>query len=61
VKETIKPLDIQVQEVKRICYEAGKKPAARTGEDNIASRRTLEKAGFVVCGRLLVGEVDLSG
>jgi GNAT superfamily N-acetyltransferase len=49
-----------VQELKRICYEAGKKPAARTGSDNVASRRTLEKAGFAVCGRLLVGEVNLS-
>ncbi|MFN8527299.1 MAG: GNAT family N-acetyltransferase [Anaerolineae bacterium] len=50
-----------VQELKRICYEAGKKPAARCGPDNLASRRTLEKAGFLVCGRLLVGEVSTVG
>lgn len=47
-----------VQELKRICYEAGKKPAARCNPDNLASRRTLEKAGFLPCGRLLVGEVS---
>ena len=47
-----------VQEVKRVCYEAGKKPAARTGSDNIASRRTLQKAGFLPCGYLLFGEVS---
>jgi len=44
-----------VQELKRVCYEAGKKPAARCNADNIGSRRTLEKAGFLPCGRLLVG------
>jgi GNAT superfamily N-acetyltransferase len=49
-----------VQEVKRVCYEAGKKPAARTGTNNIASRRTLQKAGLLPCARILVGEVDLS-
>jgi hypothetical protein len=46
-----------VQEVKRVCYEAGKRPAARCNPSNIASRRTLEKAGLLPCGRLLVGEV----
>lgn len=46
-----------VQELKRVCYEAGKKPAARCNANNIASRRTLEKAGFVPCARILVGRV----
>ena len=48
-----------VQELKRVSYEAGKKPAARCNDpsDGI-SRRTLQKAGMLVCGRLLVGEVD---
>jgi GNAT superfamily N-acetyltransferase len=46
-----------VQEIKRVCYEAGKKPAARCNVTNIASRRTLEKAGFLPCGRVLVGKV----
>jgi GNAT superfamily N-acetyltransferase len=47
-----------VQEVKRTCYEAGRAPAARTGPTNIASRRTLQKAGLLPCARMLVGEVD---
>jgi GNAT superfamily N-acetyltransferase len=46
-----------VQEVKRVCYEAGKKPAARCNPANVASRRTLQKAGFLPCGRLLAGRV----
>ncbi len=49
-----------VQEVKRVCYEAGKKPAARCNPTNVASRRTLQKAGFLPCGRLLVGKVGPS-
>jgi GNAT superfamily N-acetyltransferase len=46
-----------VQEVKRVCYQAGRRPAARCNPDNIASRKTLQKAGFLPCGRLLVGQV----
>lgn len=46
-----------VQEIKRVCYEAGKKPAARCNPSNVASRRTLQKAGFLPCGRLLRGEI----
>jgi hypothetical protein len=46
-----------VQELKRECYAAGKRPAARCNPANTASRRTLEKAGLLSCGRLLVGEV----
>jgi GNAT superfamily N-acetyltransferase len=46
-----------LQELKRICYEGGSVPAARTGLDNVASRRTLQKAGFVPCGHLVSGVV----
>ena len=46
-----------VQELKRICYEMGKKPAARCNAANIASRNTMEKAGLLPCGRILVGDV----
>jgi GNAT superfamily N-acetyltransferase len=46
-----------VQELKRVCYEAGKKPAARCNLDNYASLRTLERAGMLPCGRILAGEV----
>lgn len=46
-----------VQELKRIAYEMGKKPAARCNVDNLASRRTLQKAGMLPCGRILLGDV----
>jgi GNAT superfamily N-acetyltransferase len=46
-----------VQEIKRACCEAGKRPAARCDPANEGSRRTLEKAGFKVCGELLVGRI----
>ncbi len=49
-----------VQEIKRVCYESGMKPAARCNPGNTASRRTLEKAGLLPCGHLLVGEVKRS-
>src|SRR5215831_11845003 len=44
-----------VQEVKKVCYESGKLPAARCNVENVASRATLEKAGMRVCGELLLG------
>ena len=47
-----------VQELKRVCYEAGKRPAARCNAPNIASRLTLQNAGLLPCGRLLAGDVD---
>jgi GNAT superfamily N-acetyltransferase len=50
-----------VQEVKRVCYEAGKRPAARCNPANIASRRTLQKAGLLPCARMLAGKVAVSG
>ncbi len=46
-----------VQEMKRVCYENGNVPAARCNQKNIASRKTLQKAGFVPCGQILSGEV----
>ena len=47
-----------VQELKRVCYEGGNIPAARCNPHNIASRRTLQKAGFVPCGNILNGSVS---
>lgn len=47
-----------VQELKRVCYEAGRRPSARCGATNLASRKTLEKAGFLPCARLLAGELS---
>lgn len=49
-----------VQELKRVCYEAGRRPSARCNTDNVASRRTLQKAGFEPCGRMLVGKIRSS-
>jgi GNAT superfamily N-acetyltransferase len=44
-----------VQELKRLCYEGGHVPAARCNPTNIASQRTLQRAGFVPCGHILKG------
>jgi GNAT superfamily N-acetyltransferase len=46
-----------VQELKRVCYENGDVPAARCNPTNVASRATLQKAGFVPCGHILVGTI----
>jgi GNAT superfamily N-acetyltransferase len=46
-----------VQELKRVCYEAGRRPAARCNATNVASRKTLEKAGLLPCGRMVMGRV----
>ena len=47
-----------VQELKRMCYESGSLPAARCNPDNLASRNTLQKAGFVPCGHMLKGTLS---
>ena len=47
-----------VQELKKICYAQGNVPAARCNPANIASRKTLQKAGFVPCGHILSGAVS---
>jgi GNAT superfamily N-acetyltransferase len=44
-----------VQEIKRICYELGSIPCARCNTENVASRKTLQKAGFVPCAHILSG------
>jgi len=46
-----------VQELKRVCYERGNIPSARCNPKNFASRKTLQKAGFVPCGHILFGSV----
>jgi GNAT superfamily N-acetyltransferase len=48
-----------VQELKRICYEGGSVPAARCNPNNVASRQTLQRAGFVPCGHIVKGTVSL--
>jgi hypothetical protein len=32
-------------------------PSARTGIENVASRKTLEKAGMKICGYMLIGKI----
>ena len=44
-----------VQELKRACRESGHVPAARCHEANVASRRTLERAGMLPCARIVRG------
>jgi GNAT superfamily N-acetyltransferase len=44
-----------VQELKRAAYEFGAVPCARCNTTNIASRRTLQKAGFVPFAHMLTG------
>lgn len=49
-----------IQELKRTCYLAGRVPAARCDISNTASKATLLKAGFAICGYGLSGEVAAS-
>jgi GNAT superfamily N-acetyltransferase len=44
-----------VQELKKICYQGGSIPGARCNTDNVASRQTLQKAGFVPFAHMLTG------
>jgi GNAT superfamily N-acetyltransferase len=46
-----------VQELKAVCRAGGSVPAARCNVANVASRRTLQKAGFVPCGNIVVGDL----
>ncbi len=49
-----------VQELKRIAYEMGGIPAARCSPENVASRKTLQKAGFVPFAHIMVGKVAVA-
>ncbi|WP_428304263.1 GNAT family N-acetyltransferase [Lacipirellula sp.] len=46
-----------VQELKRVAYQSGNVPAARCNPANLASRRTLQKAGFAPYANLLAGDL----
>ena len=48
-----------VQELKRIAYEMGGIPAARCDRGNRASRRTLQKAGFVPWANIVLGKIEI--
>lgn len=46
-----------VQELKRVCYAGGHVPGARCNPNNLASRQTLQRAGFVPCAHMLCGRL----
>jgi len=46
-----------VQELKRVAYELGAIPCARCSPTNVASRQTLQRAGFVPYAHMLTGVV----
>lgn len=46
-----------IQELKKVCYMAGRVPAARCNIQNKASKATLLKGGLGVVGCMLLGEV----
>jgi GNAT superfamily N-acetyltransferase len=46
-----------VQELKRLAYELGSVPCARCNPSNIASRKTLQKAGLVPYAHILNGSI----
>lgn len=48
-----------VQELKVVCKIGGSVPAARCNVNNLPSRKTLQKAGFVPCGVLIVGDLPV--
>jgi GNAT superfamily N-acetyltransferase len=49
-----------VQELKRIAYELGSVPCARCSPNNVPSRKTLQKAGFVPYAHILCGSIPQS-
>jgi len=49
-----------VQELKRVTYELGQVPCARCNTTNVASRKTLQRAGFVPCGHVLLESIAKS-
>jgi GNAT superfamily N-acetyltransferase len=48
-----------VQEIKRHAYTVGAVPCARCNPANVASRKTLQKAGFVPFAHILNGSIPL--
>lgn len=50
-----------VQELKRECYQLGAIPCARCNPTNAASRKTLQRAGFVPVAHILTGSITSQG
>jgi GNAT superfamily N-acetyltransferase len=49
-----------VQELKRECYRLGAIPCARCNPTNVASRKTLQRAGFVPVAHILIGSISVT-
>ena len=47
-----------IQEIKKVCYLAGRVPAARCNIGNKASKATLLKGGMEIAGYMLAGEIS---
>ena len=48
-----------VQELKKEAYRLNRIPAARCNVNNLASQKTLAKAGMRVCGHILIGSITM--
>jgi GNAT superfamily N-acetyltransferase len=48
-----------IQEMKKVCRTNGDVPAARCNVNNLPSRGTLQKAGFIPCGNIVVGDLPV--
>jgi hypothetical protein len=46
-----------VQELKAVCRANGRVPVARCNVQNLPSRKTLQRAGFVPCGNIVAGDL----
>lgn len=46
-----------VQELKALCHRQGKLPVCRCNVTNLASQYTLQRAGFVPCGNIMLGKL----
>jgi GNAT superfamily N-acetyltransferase len=46
-----------VQQLKAACRASGSVPAARCNVQNLPSRKTLQRSGFVPCGNIVVGDL----
>jgi hypothetical protein len=49
---------LMIQEVKKVCYLAGRIPAARCNITNKASKATLLKGGLKIAGYMLTGYIN---
>ncbi len=47
-----------VQQLASLCWQMGRIPCARCNTDNVASRKTLERAGLACCGHYLAGRIE---